>query len=138
MQFHLEVTDEMADEWARVPEYVVAAERALGAGGLERLLGEFRASADEMRADARTLFSRWVDLWAAIGDRRGQTPAQRDAAKSRGTGPSGCGQTLGEDDHLLDLLPGRGAVRDGRARGGSRTGSRMYSCASPPGSSAIA
>jgi GMP synthase-like glutamine amidotransferase len=65
VQFHLEVTDEMADEWARVPEYVVAADRALGPGGLERLLDEFRTSADEMRDDARTLFSRWVDLWAA-------------------------------------------------------------------------
>jgi GMP synthase (glutamine-hydrolysing) len=64
VQFHLEVTEEMADEWARVPEYVVAAERALGPGGLDRLLDEFRASAHEMRADARTLFSRWVDLWA--------------------------------------------------------------------------
>jgi len=64
VQFHLEVTDEMADEWARVPEYAVAADRALGAGGLVRLLDEFRTSADEMRADARTLFSRWVDLWA--------------------------------------------------------------------------
>ena len=65
VQFHLEVTDEMADEWARVPEYAVAADRALGPGGLERLLDDFRASADEMRADARTLFSRWIDLWAA-------------------------------------------------------------------------
>jgi GMP synthase-like glutamine amidotransferase len=64
VQFHLEVTDEMADEWARVPEYAVAADRALGPGGLERLLADFRSSADEMRADARTLFSRWVDLWA--------------------------------------------------------------------------
>jgi GMP synthase-like glutamine amidotransferase len=64
VQFHLEVTDEMADEWARVPEYAVAADRALGPGGLERLLADFRARADEMRADARTLFSRWVDLWA--------------------------------------------------------------------------
>jgi GMP synthase-like glutamine amidotransferase len=65
VQFHLEVTDAMADEWARVPEYAVAADRALGPGGLDRLLAEFRAGADEMRADARTLFSRWVDLWAA-------------------------------------------------------------------------
>jgi len=63
VQFHLEVTDDMADEWARVPEYAVAADRALGPGGLERLLDDFRANADEMRADARTLFSRWVDLW---------------------------------------------------------------------------
>ena len=63
VQFHLEVTDEMADEWARVPEYVSAAERSLGEGGLDRLLEEFRAGAEEMRADARTLFSRWVGLW---------------------------------------------------------------------------
>ncbi len=63
VQFHLEVTDEMADEWARVPEYVSAAERSLGEGGLDRLLEEFRAGAEEMRADARVLFSRWVGLW---------------------------------------------------------------------------
>jgi GMP synthase (glutamine-hydrolysing) len=63
VQFHLEVTDDMADEWARVPEYAVAADHALGPGGLERLLDDFRANADQMRADARTLFSRWVDLW---------------------------------------------------------------------------
>ena len=64
VQFHLEVTDDMAAEWARVPEYVAAAERSLGPGGLERLLDAFRASAEEMRADARTLFARWVRLWA--------------------------------------------------------------------------
>ncbi len=65
VQFHLEVTDEMADEWARVPAYIAAAESALGPGGLDRLLTAFRESADVMRADARTLFGRWVDLWAA-------------------------------------------------------------------------
>jgi GMP synthase-like glutamine amidotransferase len=63
VQFHLEVTDRMADEWARVPEYVIAADQALGPGGLTRLLDEFRGHADEMRADARTLFSRWLALW---------------------------------------------------------------------------
>ncbi len=64
VQFHLEVTDEMAEEWARVPEYVASGERSLGPGGLDRLLAAFRASAEEMRADARVLFSRWVGLWA--------------------------------------------------------------------------
>jgi GMP synthase (glutamine-hydrolysing) len=64
VQFHLEVTDEMAGEWARVPAYAASAERALGPGGLDRLLADFRAHASQMRADARVLFSRWVDLWA--------------------------------------------------------------------------
>jgi len=64
VQFHLEVTDEMADEWARVPAYVASADRSLGEGGLARLLAEFRSHAEEMRADARILFSRWVGLWA--------------------------------------------------------------------------
>jgi|RhiMethySRZTD1v2_1073278.scaffolds.fasta_scaffold51728_5 GMP synthase (glutamine-hydrolysing) len=84
VQFHLEVTEEMADEWARVPEYVVAAERALGPGGLGRLLDEFRASAKEMRADARTLFSRWVDLWAPATRERAAEPEHVDSGYGRG------------------------------------------------------
>lgn len=64
VQFHLEVTDDMSDEWAEVPEYVTSAERALGPGGLDRLLASFRENAASMQADARTLFGRWVDLWA--------------------------------------------------------------------------
>jgi GMP synthase-like glutamine amidotransferase len=65
VQFHLEVTDEMADDWAQVPEYVAAAERSLGPGGLDRLLADFRGEADAMRSDARQLFGGWMDLWAA-------------------------------------------------------------------------
>ncbi len=64
VQFHLELDEAMADEWAQVPEYVASADRVLGPGGLERLLADFRASMDVMQADGRTLFSRWVDLWA--------------------------------------------------------------------------
>jgi GMP synthase (glutamine-hydrolysing) len=64
VQFHLEVDAAMADEWARVPAYVSSADATLGPGGLDRLLGDFRASMEEMQADGRTLFSRWVDLWA--------------------------------------------------------------------------
>jgi GMP synthase (glutamine-hydrolysing) len=64
VQFHLEVDAAMADEWARVPAYVASAETTLGPGGLDRLLGSFRVAMDEMQADGRTLFARWVDLWA--------------------------------------------------------------------------
>jgi len=54
----------MADEWAQVPAYIASADAVLGPGGLDRLLADFRASMGEMQADGRTLFSRWVDLWA--------------------------------------------------------------------------
>jgi len=64
VQFHVEVDEAMADEWARVAAYISSADEVLGAGGLDRLLADFRASMAEMQADGRTLFSRWVDLWA--------------------------------------------------------------------------
>ncbi len=63
VQFHVEVDAAMADEWARVPAYVASADAVLGAGGLDRLLAAFRASMDEMQADGRVLFTRWLDLW---------------------------------------------------------------------------
>ena len=64
VQFHVEVDEAMADEWARVPAYIASADEVLGAGGLDRLLTDFRASMAEMQADGRTLFGRWIDLWA--------------------------------------------------------------------------
>ena len=64
VQFHVELDEAMADEWARVPAYVASADAVLGPGGLERLLADFRTSMDEMQADGRLLFSRWVELWA--------------------------------------------------------------------------
>jgi GMP synthase (glutamine-hydrolysing) len=63
VQFHLELDAAMADEWAAVPAYVASAESTLGHGGLDRLLGDFRAGMEQMQADGRTLFARWVDLW---------------------------------------------------------------------------
>ena len=65
VQFHLEVTAAMAEEWAHVPAYASAARDVLGDGGLDRLLAAHAATMDEMLADGRALFSRWVDLWAA-------------------------------------------------------------------------
>jgi GMP synthase-like glutamine amidotransferase len=62
VQFHLELDEGLAAQWARVPAYRNAAERTLGPGGLDRLLADFRANADEMQAHARTVFGRFLDL----------------------------------------------------------------------------
>jgi GMP synthase (glutamine-hydrolysing) len=64
VQFHVEVTGEMAHEWARVPEYQASARTVLGAGGLDALLTAYRVAMPEMLEDARAMFDRWVDLWA--------------------------------------------------------------------------
>ena len=61
VQFHLEVSAEMAREWAEVPEYVTSLERTLGAEGAPAFLAAIEENADEMRAAGRALFERWLD-----------------------------------------------------------------------------
>ena len=61
VQFHLEVSAEMAREWAEVPEYVASLERTLGAEGAPAFLAAIEENADEMRAAGRALFERWLD-----------------------------------------------------------------------------
>jgi GMP synthase (glutamine-hydrolysing) len=61
VQFHLEVSAEMAREWSMVPEYVLSLERTLGADAADRFLAAIEESADDMRADARVVFERWLD-----------------------------------------------------------------------------
>jgi GMP synthase-like glutamine amidotransferase len=61
VQFHLEVSAEMAREWAEVPEYVTSLERALGAAEAPAFLAAIEERADDMRVQGRTLFERWLD-----------------------------------------------------------------------------
>lgn len=61
VQFHLEVSPQMAREWAAVPEYSAALERVLGPDALSRLIAELDAQGVAMRAQARALFERWID-----------------------------------------------------------------------------
>lgn len=61
VQFHLEVSTEMAREWAKVPEYVTSLERTLGAEGAPAFLASIEERADEMRTAGRAVFERWLD-----------------------------------------------------------------------------
>ena len=58
VQFHLEVSREMAREWMDVPAYATSLERTIGSEMLLRAVDE---NADEMLAYGRTLFERWLD-----------------------------------------------------------------------------
>jgi GMP synthase (glutamine-hydrolysing) len=61
VQFHLEVSGQMAREWAAVPEYVASLERTLGADRAPRFLEAIEHDAGEMRSAGRALFERWLD-----------------------------------------------------------------------------
>jgi GMP synthase-like glutamine amidotransferase len=65
VQFHLEVSGEMAREWAEVPEYVASLERTLGAADAPRFLAAIEEQSDAMRSAGRTLFERWIDRVAS-------------------------------------------------------------------------
>jgi GMP synthase (glutamine-hydrolysing) len=59
VQFHLEVSGDMAREWMEVPEYANALERTIGGETLLRALDE---CVDEMLDHGRALFERFLDL----------------------------------------------------------------------------
>ena len=62
IQFHLEVTGAMAQEWAAVPAYAASLAATRGPGALDRLLADFAARREEMQAHARTLFAAWWEV----------------------------------------------------------------------------
>jgi GMP synthase (glutamine-hydrolysing) len=65
VQFHLEVSAEMARQWAAVPEYVASLERTLGAEQAPEFLEAIEVNAETMRSAGRELFERWFDRVAS-------------------------------------------------------------------------
>jgi GMP synthase (glutamine-hydrolysing) len=61
LQFHLEVSLELATEWGHVPAYAEALEATLGPGALERLLAGVAEHADAAVPLARRLFGNWLE-----------------------------------------------------------------------------
>jgi GMP synthase-like glutamine amidotransferase len=62
LQFHLEVSVELASEWAAVPAYADYLERVLGPGALDDLTGALETHAADLTRHARGLFERWLDV----------------------------------------------------------------------------
>ncbi len=66
LQFHLEVTPQLAARWGGVPAYAESLERIRGAGALDRLVGEVGVHADSTTPLARGLFGRWLERVARV------------------------------------------------------------------------
>ena len=64
IQFHLELSREMAAEWADVPEYADALQSVLGPGSATALINDLGAHAEELRGFGRQIFERWLELAA--------------------------------------------------------------------------
>ena len=64
IQFHLEVTPEMAREWAEVPAYRDSLAEALGAEEGAAFMAEVERRAGELHPAARGLFENWLELAA--------------------------------------------------------------------------
>lgn len=62
LQFHLEVTDSLAEEWMRIPAYAAELKELSGPGSPARLLEQVRAATPRSVPLARALFSRWLEL----------------------------------------------------------------------------
>ena len=62
VQFHLEVTPEMAREWAKVPAYRQSLAENLGEEEGAAFLREVETRATELHPHARRLFENWLDL----------------------------------------------------------------------------
>ena len=62
VQFHLEVTGEMAREWAAVPAYRDSLAETLGEEQGAAFIAEVERRADELHPVARRLFANWLDL----------------------------------------------------------------------------
>ncbi len=67
VQFHVEVSEAMAQEWARVPAYAEYADRVLGPGALEPMLATFGGRGEEIRSSGRSMFGRFLDRVVAPG-----------------------------------------------------------------------
>jgi GMP synthase (glutamine-hydrolysing) len=65
VQFHLEVSRKMAQDWAGVSSYADALERVLGPDSAAPFVEQIGEQAEEMRAHGRTMFERWLDLVAS-------------------------------------------------------------------------
>ncbi len=65
VQFHLEVTAEMARQWAEVPAYRRSLAATLGEENGAAFLAEIERRAAELHPAARRLFANWLDLAGA-------------------------------------------------------------------------
>ncbi len=65
-QFHIEVEPDTVQNWAKIPEYAGALDKALGTGATERLDRDVAARMTEFNAMAERLYINWMQTSAQV------------------------------------------------------------------------
>jgi GMP synthase-like glutamine amidotransferase len=60
VQFHVEVSADMAEQWAQVPDYAAALGRVLGAGAARKVVGDVLHEQETLHSYARRMFENWL------------------------------------------------------------------------------
>ena len=63
MQFHVEVTAETVANWAAIPEYARALEKAMGPGAVKQLGNQVSAELSRFNKNARSLYDSFKAVW---------------------------------------------------------------------------
>ena len=66
VQFHVEVSAEMAAQWSQVPEYRTGLERVLGADAAARVVGDVNREAKVLRSYAKGMFENWLKAFGSV------------------------------------------------------------------------
>jgi GMP synthase (glutamine-hydrolysing) len=80
LQFHLEVTAALAEQWLQVPAYLESLERVMGVGNAPVLLEQVARVSSSAIPLARELFGRWLDVVVGVSGLSPQPALNRSAS----------------------------------------------------------
>jgi GMP synthase-like glutamine amidotransferase len=63
-QFHVEVTKDTVEQWAAIPAYIAALEKAMGAGAMERLASQVSSALPGFNRNARRIYDNLKSVWS--------------------------------------------------------------------------
>jgi GMP synthase-like glutamine amidotransferase len=66
VQFHLEISADLAKQWSQVPAYKSALERVLGAGAAAKVIGDVSREEKTLHSFARSIFTNWLHACSLI------------------------------------------------------------------------
>jgi len=64
IQFHVEISADLAKQWSQVPAYRAALERVLGVGAATKVVGDLSREEKALHSYARSMFENWLDAGA--------------------------------------------------------------------------
>lgn len=64
LQFHVEIEADTVANWAQIPEYQSALEKAMGAGAVERLAAECERNMSAFNRHAERIYMNWLQTSA--------------------------------------------------------------------------